>query len=86
MNTNELLEKIDLAIGANGGTEVNLDWCECDASVGHFPCRYCAIRDALESARKFVEQVSSLIEANASMNQDESRLQMLAFRQLPIRR
>ena len=42
-----LVSRVERAILANGGGDYDEKACECDTSVGAAPCRYCAIRDAL---------------------------------------
>jgi hypothetical protein len=57
-----------LAMWANNGeakTEFNQRNCECDVSVGHAPCQYCAIHDALTKAKKLERK---LAEARAELN------------------
>lgn len=43
-----LLEKVELAILANGGFAHKKAMCSCDPSVGMSPCEYCAIHCALD--------------------------------------
>lgn len=38
-----------VALLANGGLSFDQRLCECDASVGMCPCRYCAIHESLTS-------------------------------------
>ena len=45
---------LKMAINANGGEKHRNDWCQCDASVGFYPCEYCAIWVALDNFRKLL--------------------------------
>jgi len=51
-----LLEKVELAILANGGAEWDPHGCECEPEVNMAPCRYCAMWDALRSVKQYLEQ------------------------------
>ena len=49
------LERIDdglRALNQSNDTRFREDYCECDPSVGHCPCQYCAIYDALLFGRE----------------------------------
>lgn len=56
-----LLEKIDLAIKANGGEDWRSDYCQCDAVVGYTLCEYCAIHSALRDSKRLVSNVLTMI-------------------------
>jgi hypothetical protein len=65
-----------LAIWANNGeakVEFNQRNCTCDASVGHCPCQYCAIHDALTKAK---HQQRELVQANARIKELEANGEM----------
>lgn len=46
-NLRRWLERIQIAMLANGGEEWQQRHCSCDPSVGISPCQYCAIHEAL---------------------------------------
>lgn len=50
-----IVSRVELAILANGGGDYDEKACECDASVNQSPCRYCAIRDALNEALRYLK-------------------------------
>ncbi len=52
----KLIEKINLAITANGGEDHRADWCQCDPSVGLAPGAYCAIWIALSAVKHYLEK------------------------------
>lgn len=62
MEKEKILEKIDLAFHAIGSYEssdiVKVAWrrkhCRCDPDVGHEPCEYCAIYDALIKSYHYI--------------------------------
>lgn len=49
-----MVSRVELAILANGGGDYDEKACECDASVNQAPCRYCAIRDALNETLRYL--------------------------------
>lgn len=51
------MDKIELAILANGGEKHLKNWCQCDADVGAVLCEYCAIYNGLMYARELLEWV-----------------------------
>lgn len=50
----KLLARVELAIEANGGPDYDEKACECDVEVNAAPCRYCAIRDALNETQRWL--------------------------------
>jgi len=58
-----LLEEVNLAIMANGGSEFRNDWCQCDPAVGAVPCEYCATRIALIHCYDFLIKIKKNMDA-----------------------
>jgi hypothetical protein len=56
MREKSLLDSVKLAQLANGGTEFNYSWCQCDPDVGAVPCQYCAIYDALSRVKWYLQE------------------------------
>lgn len=54
------MDKIELAILANGGEKHLKNWCQCDADVGAVLCEYCAIYNGLMYARELLRRVEEL--------------------------
>ena len=51
------MNRIELAILANGGDKHIKEWCTCDPDVGMSPCQYCAIFSGLMYARELLKQM-----------------------------
>jgi len=47
-------DDLDLAIRANGGPKHRQEWCQCEPEVGHYPCEYCAIFNALDHFKRLL--------------------------------
>lgn len=56
----KMKEIIELAILANGGENWRKDWCQCDPSVGHTSCEYCAIFNGLNKAKLLLSECERL--------------------------
>lgn len=54
MTKEKILDRIDLALRANGGREFRKDYCMCEPEVNFCPCEYCAIHIALKLAEQFI--------------------------------
>ena len=50
-----LLARVELAIAANGGPDYDEKACDCEPEVNAGPCRYCAIRDALNEMHRWLK-------------------------------
>lgn len=49
-----LVSRVELAILANGGGDYDEKACQCEPDVNQAPCRYCAIRDALNETLRYL--------------------------------
>ena len=57
-----VVSRVELAILANGGGDYDEKGCQCEPDVNQAPCRYCAIRDALnETLRYLREQAANTV-------------------------
>lgn len=64
-------EAIELGIASIG--EFDIDNCTCDASVGFYPCHYCAEREAILAGKRVLERLAAAQTCNDDltiMNQD----------------
>lgn len=57
----KLLERIDLAIKANGGDKWRKEMCQCDPDVGFQPCEYCATYNALIATKTFLIEIETVL-------------------------
>lgn len=60
-------EQIELGIASVG--EFDIDNCTCDASVGFYPCRYCAEREAILAGKRVLDQLAEARAELAAMKQ-----------------